>query len=48
MQTGEKFRRQFKEIWVVGLTFSADGTWLGASDSQGVLHLFHAPQPQPN
>jgi len=26
------------------LSFSADGAWLGAADSQGVLHLFHAPQ----
>jgi WD40 repeat protein len=27
------------------IAFSADGTWLGVADSQGVLHLFDAPAP---
>jgi hypothetical protein len=25
------------------IAFSPDGSWLGASDSTGRLHLFHAP-----
>jgi WD40 repeat protein len=34
-----------KEIQFAQLTFSADGSWLGASDTAGNLHLFHAPPP---
>ena len=26
------------------VAFSPDGSWLGASDSTGRLHLFHAPK----
>ncbi len=32
-------------VWADRLTFSADGTWLGAADTKGVLHLFYAPPP---
>lgn len=31
--------------WLEYLAFSGDGTWLGAADNKGNLHLFHAPQP---
>jgi WD40 repeat protein/tRNA A-37 threonylcarbamoyl transferase component Bud32 len=32
-------------VWVDYLTFSENGTWLGAADTEGVLHLFYAPSP---
>jgi WD40 repeat protein len=32
-----------EEVQFAQLTFSPDGTWLGATDTHGHLHLFHAP-----
>jgi WD40 repeat protein len=34
-----------KEVEAKHIVFSSDGTWLGATDSKGILHLYHAPPP---
>jgi WD40 repeat protein len=34
-----------KEVEAKRIVFSPDGTWLGAADSKGILHLYHAPRP---
>ena len=33
------------EVQAKYLLFSPNGSWLGAADSKGILHLYHAPPP---
>jgi WD40 repeat protein/tRNA A-37 threonylcarbamoyl transferase component Bud32 len=37
-----------KEVEARHLLFSPDGSWLGAEDSRGILHLYHAPPANGN